>query len=323
MRSEYSASLRKVHLEGILMEKRIKLLGSAYTTQPSQKPGDLYDKLFQTAARHPAQLTPELIQILQEIKYYSAKTQNHSAEFFSTFISPDFIRMSIEGLGLGNEDKQNIDAKVEFIWIWCNLTVTDDMHLLADVWESGLVEAVVGMMERSAKYCGLIEDGYLFLKHMLHQHSPKAQDRFSEAHFDDRLARVFERYFHDYRAKEDLEFYMSFIMTLIMYKPYFRLEQIEKLYRHLLDLISELKDCRDVTTLMNILVLLDHYLAGQNKHGLTLACMVKTPLNLITLLRRHEFRDIQNIVARILIRLCYSEKADSMADVSAESPRKY
>lgn len=321
MRSEYSANLRKVHLEGILMEKRIKLLGSAYTPKPSQKPGELYDKLFQTAARHPAQLTPELIEILQEIKNYSAKPQNHSTEFFSTFISPDFIRMSMEGFGLGNDDKQNIDAKVEFIWIWCNLTVTDDLQLLADVWESGLVEAVVDMMERSIKHCGLIEDGYLFLKHMLHQHSPKAQERFAVGHFDDRLASVFERYYQDNRAKEDLEFYSSFIMTLIMYKPYFRLEQIEKLYRHLLHLITGLKDCSDPGSLMDILVLLQHYLAGQNKHGLTLACMVNTPLNLIGLLKRHEFRDIQNIVARILTRLCYSEKADSMAEVRADSPR--
>lgn len=300
------------------MEKRLKLLGSAYKSKQTQhKPAELHDRLFDTAAKNPGKLTSELLEALKEIKIFSANIQNHTAEFFSTFISPDFIRMSIEGLSLEDACKENIETKVEFIWIWCNLSITSDPRLLFDIWTSGLVEAAIGMMENSLKYHGLIEDGFRFLTHMLHQPTEGAHARFVAGRFDDRLSNIFQEYFVKF-PEEDmyLRFYSNYLFTVLSYKPVFGVEQIKRHFSNVLDLIATYKAYENQDYLAELLRFFSTYMNAQSSHDLTLAYMSQTSINLIGLLKRHEYRDIQNLVARILICLFGSDNADSLADVS-------
>lgn len=321
-RSEFSASLRKEHLEGILLEKRKKLLGiSTQVSNKSVKPTELYHRLFDTADKSPGKLTTEILDVLTEIKVFSANTDHHRSEFFSTFITESFIRMSVEGISLDDSCSLNSDTKAELIWIWCNLTVTEEADLLQRIWKSELVAAVVKMIENNAHRPQIVTDGLHFLTHMFHQFSEGVTEQFNSLRFDHRIPPFFISCAEKHHSQESLiEAYINYIKRLFCYAPFFQIDEIQNHFLSFLTVLNYYK-CEFPERAPSLLLCLKHFLKKQDRLNLTLACQLQTPVNLSSLLKQHHCRTTQALAADILTALLRSDKAGSVAQVDLLSPR--
>lgn len=323
-RSEITASLRKDQLESMFFKKRLKLMGMEQKTvnvgSKDNTPAKLRNKLFLTAKRSPGQLTQEVIEVLEELKSFSADIDNHSAGFYHTFIEELFLEMSIEGLRLDDSSKQNTTARGVFLWIWVNLSVCESPHLLDLIWNSGLVTEILQLIQRTS-CLDTFFDATQFLSHILRDCTVSQARILIDAQLDEIVPTAFSKLGMD-ADPHYLMKYSNYMRTVFSDGPAFMVSPIEHHFKQALMIIVWYAGYGDQESIDHLLPWLFVFLRQQDSFNLGLATEFQAARTCLTVLKLHQFRQSQTTAAKILLCLLKGERHVSVAEVGSGLSRK-